>query len=117
MRKREIQNGFSDEELLTRSSTGDAAAFTALYQRRQGCIYRFALQMSGAPDVAEEVTQDVFSGESGRVVRVQMQRTALGAFGFPVNEERITERIPADVLLGDDGSARAVRFVRVSRFR
>ena len=60
MREREIQNGISDEELLTRSSTGDAAAFTALYQRRQGCIYRFALQMSGAPDVAEEVTQDVF---------------------------------------------------------
>ena len=56
-------------------------------------------------------------GESGRVVRVQMPRTALGAFGFPVNEERIAERIPAEVLLGDDGSARAFRFVRVSRLR
>ncbi len=57
------------------------------------------------------------AGESGRVVRVQLPRTALGAFGFPVNEERIAERISADVLLGDDGSARAVRFVRVSQFR
>jgi RNA polymerase sigma-70 factor (ECF subfamily) len=39
---------------------GDEDAIVALYRRRQGGIYRFALQMSGSAAVAEEVTQDVF---------------------------------------------------------
>ena len=37
----------SDEELLEAALRGDEAAFTALYRRRQGAIYRFALHMSG----------------------------------------------------------------------
>src|SRR5690348_651941 len=37
----------SDEELLEAALHGDEAAFTALYQRRQGPVYRFALHMSG----------------------------------------------------------------------
>ena len=50
----------TDEQLLTLAMSGDEDAFTALYRRRQGPIYRFALHMSGSPQVAEEVTQDVF---------------------------------------------------------
>jgi RNA polymerase sigma-70 factor (ECF subfamily) len=50
----------SDESLLRRCSRGDEEAFTALYRRRQGGVYRFALHMSGRADVAEEVTQEVF---------------------------------------------------------
>jgi hypothetical protein len=50
--------------------------------------------------------------ERGRVVRVRLPRAALVAFGFPVNELRAEEPIKADVLLGEDGLARAVRFVK-----
>lgn len=50
----------TDPELLGRMAGGDEDAFVALYRRRQGGIYRFALQMSGSPQVAEEVTQEVF---------------------------------------------------------
>jgi RNA polymerase sigma-70 factor (ECF subfamily) len=50
----------SDETLLRRCSRGDERAFTMLYRRRQGGVYRFALHMSGRNDVAEEVTQEVF---------------------------------------------------------
>ena len=39
---------------------GEEDAFTALYNRRQGAIYRFVLHMSGSPAIAEEVTQEVF---------------------------------------------------------
>ena len=49
-----------DEELLRRLRAGDEAAFTALYRRRQGGVYRFALQMSGSEAIAEDVTQEVF---------------------------------------------------------
>jgi len=49
-----------DGELLRRIGRGDEESFTMLYRRRNGAIYRFALQMCGKPEVAEEVTQDVF---------------------------------------------------------
>ena len=49
--------------------------------------------------------------ERGSVVRVRLPRSALATFGFPVNEQRAEEPIKADVLLGEDGLARAVRFV------
>ena len=52
----------SDETLLRRMRNGDEDAFVALYRRRQGAVYRFALQMSGSASEAEEVTQEVFVG-------------------------------------------------------
>lgn len=39
---------------------GDEEALGALYRRRQGGIYRFALQMCGFQALAEDVTQEVF---------------------------------------------------------
>jgi RNA polymerase sigma-70 factor, ECF subfamily len=50
----------ADVTLLRRMSAGDDEAFTTLYRRRQGGIYRFALQMSGSQAIAEDVTQEVF---------------------------------------------------------
>jgi RNA polymerase sigma-70 factor, ECF subfamily len=50
----------SDAELLRLMLEGDEAAFTALYRRRQGGVYRFALQMSGSEALAEDVVQETF---------------------------------------------------------
>ncbi len=50
--------------------------------------------------------------EGGQVVRIRLSRSALRSVGLPLNEERAAERIQADVLLGQDGVARAIRFVR-----
>jgi RNA polymerase sigma-70 factor, ECF subfamily len=50
----------SDADLLKRAMGGDEESFAILYRRRQGAVYRFALQMSGRRSVAEEVTQEVF---------------------------------------------------------
>jgi hypothetical protein len=44
-------------------------------------------------------------------VRIEMPRTALAAYGLPVNVERIEVPIQADLLIGEDGTARAIRFV------
>lgn len=49
-----------DADLLRLISAGDEAAFLEFYNRHQGAVYRFALQMSGKTQMAEEVTQDVF---------------------------------------------------------
>lgn len=69
----------------------------------------------------EEVTTDFIplmqgerftQGEGGHIVRVELPRSALERFGLPVNAERAGGRVKADVLLGEDGLARAIRFVR-----
>src|SRR3954466_10826061 len=50
----------SDEELVAAVAAGDREAFAALYRRRRGGVYRFALHMTGMPSAAEDVAQDVF---------------------------------------------------------
>src|ERR1700704_5379753 len=49
-----------DQELLRQLSKGNETAFSALYERYQGPLYRFAWHMSGNSATAEEVTQEVF---------------------------------------------------------
>jgi len=49
--------------------------------------------------------------ESGQVIRVEVPRFALISYGLPLNAERADEPIKADVLLGQDGLARAIRLV------
>jgi hypothetical protein len=49
--------------------------------------------------------------ESGELIRVQMPRSALVRFGLPVNVERADVPVKADLLVGEDGLARAIRFV------
>ena len=50
--------------------------------------------------------------EEAAIVRVRMQRGALGALGLPVNEERAGEWIQVDLLVGNDGLPQAVRLAR-----
>lgn len=68
-----------------------------------------------------EVTSDFFSLihgahqpplESGQLIRVQMPRAALAAYGLPVNPARADIPVKAELLVSEDGQARAIRFVR-----
>src|SRR5262245_11759254 len=70
----------SDAELLRLSMAGDELAFTALYRRHQGAIYRFALLMSGQASVAEEVTQEVFLALLHKADRYDPARGSLSAY-------------------------------------
>lgn len=71
------------------------------------------------PLVTREVTTQflplgaglIDAGERTQVVRISVPKTALLAMGLPVKMERLDERVQADVLLGEDGTARAIRFV------
>ncbi|HEV3468962.1 MAG TPA: hypothetical protein VG148_06545 [Pyrinomonadaceae bacterium] len=71
----------------------------------------------GGAEIATDfipLTQDArFAvSEGGQMVRVELPRTALQRFGLPMNVELAGGRVKADVLLGHDGVARAIRFVR-----
>ena len=50
--------------------------------------------------------------DGGQIVRVKLRRSALVRFGLPVNMERYNENVKADVLVGSDGLAHAIRFVQ-----
>jgi RNA polymerase sigma-70 factor, ECF subfamily len=50
----------SDDELMAAIAAGDRDAFAALYRRRRPDVYRFAVHMTGVPETAEDVAQDVF---------------------------------------------------------
>lgn len=55
--------------------------------------------------------------DGGQLVRVELPRSALAKFGLPMNMDRADERIKADVLVGTDGLARAIRFVEVKAIK
>jgi hypothetical protein len=50
--------------------------------------------------------------DGGQIVRVKLPRSALANFGLPVNMDRYNEKVKADVLIGVDGLAHAIRFVQ-----
>jgi hypothetical protein len=56
---------------------------------------------------ADRLPQD----EDLNVVRVEVPRSAMIALGYSVPEDRAAERVRADVVMGSDGLARAVRFL------
>jgi RNA polymerase sigma-70 factor (ECF subfamily) len=70
----------SDAELLRSMLAGDEQAFTALYGRYKGLVYRFALLMSGQASVAEEVTQEVFLALLHNGHRYDPERASLKAY-------------------------------------
>src|SRR5580693_1249744 len=86
----------SDHDLLLCMLAGDEQAFTALYRRRQGAVYRFALQMTGSVVIAEDVTQEVFMEliEHGR--RFDPSRGALRSFLYGVARNLVLRRLDKD---------------------
>jgi len=49
--------------------------------------------------------------ERGELLRVTVPASTMRTVGLPVNEERLGDRVYADVLVGQEGLARAIRFV------
>src|SRR5580692_11465555 len=99
----------SDEKLLVGALGGDEDSFTALYRRRNGPVYRFALHMSGDAGVAEDVTQEVFLAllESGG--RFDPSRGTLLSFLYGIARHRVLRRIesqrPEELELGQEAAA------------
>ncbi len=50
--------------------------------------------------------------ESGELVRVTLPAAAMRRVGIPVREEHLMEPVDADILIGQEGLAHAIRFVK-----
>jgi RNA polymerase sigma-70 factor (ECF subfamily) len=85
----------SDEELYRLMKKGNQDAFAELYERREPALYRFALHMSGNPEVAEEVAHEVFVQLMGPATRFDETRGSLESFlyGIARNLVRVVRRL------------------------
>jgi len=84
---------------------GDEEALALLYRRRQGNVYRFALQMSGSKPIAEDVTQEVFLFLMREGHVFDPERGTLSAFLLGVARNHVLRRMRVDQVLtpiGDD---------------
>ena len=98
-----------DEELLRLTRASDESAFTVLYRRHQGPVYRFALQMSGDESVADDVTQEVFLALMGESFRFDSSRGMLASYLYGVVRNQVRRhlergrfQVPLDEDCGDE---------------
>jgi RNA polymerase sigma-70 factor, ECF subfamily len=79
----------SEAELLRLMVAGDEPAFTTLYRRHQGTVYRFALLMSGSAHIAEEVTQEVFLALLREAQRYDPTRGSLASYLYGMARNQV----------------------------
>jgi RNA polymerase sigma-70 factor (ECF subfamily) len=94
----------ADDDLLRRSAAGEEQAFAALYHRHHGRVYRFAMQMSGSRDVAEEVTQEVFLVLMHRALEFDPAKARLSSWLYGIARNQVLrhlERRAGSVALDD----------------
>lgn len=94
-----LKSDLSDSELLRLMLAGDEEALALLYRRRQGGIYRFALQMSGSKSIAEDVTQEVFLFLMREGQVFDPSKGAVSAFLFGVARNHVLRRLRTEHLL------------------
>jgi RNA polymerase sigma-70 factor, ECF subfamily len=83
----------ADSELQKRMLSGDREAFAELYRRHQRSVYGFALQMIGAHDLAEDVTQEVFMWLMRETVLYDEKRGSLKSFLLGVTRNFVLRRL------------------------
>ena len=104
---------------ISAASVGAVAATIAVLLWIGPLAPKHAASPADAPALAEETAgfyplpdaEALPPVESAMVVRVQMPMASLELIGFPINQDRASDRVEAEVLLGQDGLARGVRLV------
>jgi RNA polymerase sigma-70 factor (ECF subfamily) len=81
-----------DLDLLRRMRAGDAAAMSALYQRHQAPLFRFAMLRCGSQDTAADIVQDVFIALMEGKLAFDATRGALSSFLFGVARNFMLKR-------------------------
>ena len=83
----------TEQQLLARLLKGDEEAFAALYRARHGAICRFALQMTGRRELAEDVTQETFLALALHGKRYDASRGSVLAFLYGIARNLVLKRL------------------------
>lgn len=84
----------TDAALLEQALAGAEEPFTTLYRRRQGGVYRFALQMTGSSAVAEDVTQETFLALLLHGTRYDEAKGTVASFLYGIARNLVLRRLP-----------------------
>ena len=99
-----------DNELVARMGAGDRSAFAELFTRYRSLVYRFARQMSGSHETADDVTQDVFIALMEQGARFDPSRASLRTYLYGMSRHLVLQRFKRSAvrrekssgLLGED---------------
>jgi RNA polymerase sigma-70 factor, ECF subfamily len=89
----------SDDVLIAGIAAGQAEALTRLFRRRQADVYRFALHMTGATALADDVTQDVFLIVMRDAARYEPGRSSVTAWLCGIARNCVRQRVSRDTRL------------------
>lgn len=81
-----------DLDLLRKMRAGDTAAFTEIYRRHQGPLYRFALARGGSVDTAADIVQEIFLALLSDKINFDPNRGPLLNFLFGVARNLMLKR-------------------------
>src|SRR5437763_1513157 len=83
----------TDIELVRRLFDGDKEAFAELYQRRHGNVYRFALYMTGRPEIADDVAQETFMALINNSAAYDENKGAVNSFLIGIARNQALRRL------------------------
>ncbi|HEV2350078.1 MAG TPA: RNA polymerase sigma factor [Terriglobia bacterium] len=86
-------NPAREKDLLERIKAGDEEAFIQLYRERYPAVHRFALQVSGSPSLADDVTQEVFLALIREVSKYDPARGSLSAYLYGMARNMVIDHI------------------------
>ena len=87
----------TDAELLLQALAGQEEPFAELYRRRQGGVYKYALQMTGSVSVAEDVTQETFLTLLTHGSKYDELRGTLAAFLYGIARNLVMRRLEREL--------------------
>src|SRR5256885_13888485 len=86
-------SGPTDTELVRRLFGGDKEALAELYRRRHGNVYRFALYMTGRPEIADDVAQETFMALINNRASYDENKGAVKSFLLGIARNQVLRRL------------------------
>lgn len=84
-----------DRDMLTRVTSGDQSAFSALYDRLNGPLYSLAVRMMGDPTEAQDALQDVFLQIWKRAGSYDATQSSVFSWAILLTRSRVIDRLRA----------------------
>jgi RNA polymerase sigma-70 factor (ECF subfamily) len=85
-------NEVDDAELLERARRGDENAFSHLFGRHQGAIYRYAVHMCGS-ESGDDIVQETFLAVLRQRGRADAPRTSVAGYLFGIARHLVLQRL------------------------
>jgi len=111
-------NIFPDQPVVNPTKQGKRNIVAARAVRTDRPVVHKAAEIAATAPVKEEIKTDFIAlsyardPDSGQIVRVKVPRALMVSLGVVASDKTPSGMVDAEVLVGDDGLTRAIRFIR-----